>query len=326
MKRKSIKISLYVLSGALFVIGMFIFVYPLLSEYASEKNTEAIIENFENIRKSVRDDFQSENIVSSNEALAENNPEEIEPQQSVSYGELYKKMKEYNYKIFNDGQKGLRDAWSYEQTGVDLYEFGLYDGVAGILRVPNMNDLKMPIYLGASDSNMAKGAAQLGQTSMPVGGNNTNCVIAGHRGWNGARYFLDIEQLEIGDEVYIDNLWTTLSYEVSDIKIIQPDEIDEILIQENKDMVTLITCHPYWASTYRYAVLCTRTHSDVSEHQADDNQNVQTEQVADSDEAITDFESSQTRIFIEQSSFYAVPVALILLVALLRLKRVSRQR
>lgn len=324
MKRNSLKISLYILAILLFIIGICIFVYPLISEYACQKNSEAVTENFENIRKSVQNSFNSADDVLSDRASADKTSDTAVSRQSTSYGELYAKMQEYNNDIFNNGQKGLSDAWSYEQTGVDLYEFGLYDGVAAVLRVPNMNDLKMPIYLGASSSNMAKGAALLGQTSMPIGGNNTNCVVAGHRGWNGARYFLDIEQLQIGDRVYIDNLWTTLSYEVSDIKIIQPDDIDEILIQENKDMVTLITCHPYWSSTYRYAVFCTRTFFDADEQQQNNNEKSQDIQAMNNDEVKIDFESSQRRIFVEKSSFFIIPVILILLSIFLNLKRLRK--
>ena len=106
---------------------------------------------------------------------------------------------------------------------------------------------------------MALGAAVLGQTSLPIGGSNTNCVIAGHRGWNGAAYFLNIDKLGIGDELSITNLWETLEYTVSEIRIIEPDEIDWILIQEGRELLTLMSCHPYASGgKYRYLVICER--------------------------------------------------------------------
>ncbi len=70
----------------------------------------------------------------------------------------------------------------------DLAEYGIEDGIVGILSIPKM-DLELPIYLGATAEHLAGGAAQLSQTSMPIGGENTNCVLAGHQGWYGALFF-----------------------------------------------------------------------------------------------------------------------------------------
>ena len=118
------------------------------------------------------------------------------------------------------------------------------DQVFGVIRILRM-DLEMPLYLGASYENMSNGASVLAQTSIPIGGENCNSVIAGHRSWNGYKYFLDIELLQYGDEVYITNLWETLTYKVVDIKIINPNDVNAILIQKDRDLVTLLTCHPY---------------------------------------------------------------------------------
>jgi sortase A len=106
---------------------------------------------------------------------------------------------------------------------------------------------------------MADGAAHLSQTSLPIGGNNTNCVIAGHRGWGGASYFRYITDLQPGDEVIITNLWGEMSYTVTDTQIIAPNDVEQILIQENRDMITLLTCHPYASGgEQRYLVYCER--------------------------------------------------------------------
>ena len=116
------------------------------------------------------------------------------------------------------------------------------------------------LYLGASDTHLAAGAAVLGNTSAPIGGANTNCVIAGHRGWRGADYFRHIDKLAVGDEVVITNLWETLAYTVADIQIIQPHEVEKIKIQPNRDLLTLLTCHPYASGgKQRYVVYCERT-------------------------------------------------------------------
>ena len=101
----------------------------------------------------------------------------------------------------------------------------------------------------------------MGQTSLPVGQKDSNCVIAAHRGYRGIPYFRDIEQLKTGDQVIIRNPWERLDYRVTKIKVIDPYDMDKILIQKGKDMVTLITCHPYRGhGRYRYVVYCMRNH------------------------------------------------------------------
>ena len=132
------------------------------------------------------------------------------------------------------------------------------NGIMGYVEIPRM-DVELPVYLGATRKNMERGAVQLGQTSLPVGGVNTNCVIAAHRGYRGIPMFRDIEALRPGDEVIVHNFWETLTYEVSEIQVIYPSDIDKVLIRPGEDMVTLLTCHPYTQHTRRYAVFCTRT-------------------------------------------------------------------
>ena len=122
-------------------------------------------------------------------------------------------------------------------------------------------DVKLPLYLGATLENMRKGAAIMGETSLPLGTKNSNCVIAAHRGYEGIPYFREIERLKIGDRVIIKNPWEKLTYRVDEIKIIQPDDSDQIQIRKGKDMVTLLTCHPYRShGKYRYVVYCIRDH------------------------------------------------------------------
>lgn len=101
----------------------------------------------------------------------------------------------------------------------------------------------------------------MGQTSLPLGKRDSNCVIAAHRGYQGIPYFRDIEELKIGDLVIIRNPWERLRYKVTKIKVIDPYDTDKILIQKGKDMITLLTCHPYRGhGKYRYLVYCERDH------------------------------------------------------------------
>ena len=139
-----------------------------------------------------------------------------------------------------------------------LRDYGVEDEVIGVLEIPTL-ELVMPVYLGASDSHLAAGAAVLGNTSAPIGGINTDCVIAGHRGWHGADYFRHIDRLQAGDTVTITNLWETLTYAVTDIQIIQPHEVEKIKIQPGRDLLTLMTCHPYASGgRQRLVVYCER--------------------------------------------------------------------
>ena len=171
---------------------------------------------------------------------------------------LWEDMLAYNRQIWVEKQEGLCDPWSYQQPSFTLGEYGLEDEVFGVISIPAI-DLEMPLYLGATSSHLAKGAAQLSQTSLPIGGMNTNCVIAGHRGFNGAIYFRNVPELKIGDEVIITNLWETMTYTVTETQIILPNEVDQILIQEGRDMITLLTCHPYASGgIQRFLVFCDR--------------------------------------------------------------------
>ena len=179
-------------------------------------------------------------------------------EEPLPYEELYTAIQRYNDWLAESAQCYLTDRASTEAIPFYMTRYGLPDEVFGVLRIPAM-ELEMPLYLGANEANMANGAAVLTQTSVPIGGKNTNAVIAGHRGYSGYKYFRDIELLQKGDLVYISNLWGELVYEVTEIRIVYPNDVDAILIQEGKDMLTLMTCHPpNSGGKYRYLVYCER--------------------------------------------------------------------
>lgn len=187
-----------------------------------------------------------EQVISSSQ---EGRPEE----EAIIYRQLKEEMKAYNQRIYEDRQRGLVEAWSYEQSGISMEGYSDQDAI-GYLQIDKMG-IRIPVYLGASKENMAKGVTVLGQTSMPIGGINTNCVIAAHRG---TPMFRDIELLEIGDRAILSNLWDTLIYEVYKIEVILPNQIDKIKVQEGKELLTLLTCHPYSQNYQRYVVYLRR--------------------------------------------------------------------
>ena len=176
--------------------------------------------------------------------------------------DLREAMEAYNLQLSQD-QSGLDSVDSYEAPGLNLEDYGLgADDAVGYVEIPAI-DVTLPLYLGASRAHMNDGATVLGQTSMPIGGNSTNCVIAAHRGWNGKAMFRDVELLQEGDLVYLTNLWETLTYQVTGISIIWPDEVEAVAIQPSQDMVTLLTCHPYIVGTHRYLVYCQRVEDEA---------------------------------------------------------------
>ncbi len=182
------------------------------------------------------------------------------------YPELLSDLQAYNERIYAERQVGLADAAACEEPAVLLRDYGVEDEIIGVLEIPVL-ELVIPVYLGASDSHLDAGAAVLGNTSAPIGGISTNCVIAGHRGWYGADYFRHIDRLQVGDTVAVTNLWETLAYAVVDIQIIQPHEVEKIKIQPGRDLLTLITCHPYASGgRQRLVVYCERMRQELCQN------------------------------------------------------------
>ena len=220
----------FVLAALLAVAGVCVMLWPVFTGHRLQANTDAAVQEF----------------------LADRE----EPEQQ--YPELLADLQAYNQRIYAERQSGLVDLEACEESAIDLTFYGIEDEIIGVLEIPAM-ELIMPVYLGASDAHLAAGAAVLGNTSAPIGGDNTNCVIAGHRGWRGADYFRHIDRLQVGDTVQVTSLWETLTYAVADIQIIQPHEVDKIKIQQGRDLLTLITCHPYASGgKQRYVVYCER--------------------------------------------------------------------
>ena len=191
------------------------------------------------------------------------------PEPERAYPELYAAMQDYNAEIYAGGQSGLTDPFAYEEAPLNLAAYGYDDDVLAVLWIPRLN-LELPVYLGASRENLAKGAALLGQTSMPLGGENTNTVIAAHRGYYGAEMLRNVQQIQIGDKITMTTPWDTLVYRVCELKIIQPDDINVVLIQPGRDLLTLTTCHPYTQNTQRYLVIAERDpDAEAATHAAD---------------------------------------------------------
>lgn len=136
------------------------------------------------------------------------------------------------------------------------------DDVFAFIEIPKIGET-LPIYLGATPTNLAKGAAQVTESSLPTGGSGTHSVIAGHRGYYGATFFRYIDQLETGDLFYIHVLDKVLTYEVTGQATIEPDDTSSLSIVEGADLVTLLTCTPYPTDRYRLLVYGSRVYDEV---------------------------------------------------------------
>lgn len=170
---------------------------------------------------------------------------------------LYQELQRRNEQLYQTRQADLRDPFSYEEAAVSLEAYGLEGGVIGFLQIPAL-ELELPILLGANEENLKQGAAHLTQTSYPIGGQNTNSVLAAHRGYYKTPMLREVQRLQVGDTVYVENFRETLTYTVAETRIIQPTDVQELLIQEGRDLLTLITCHPLGGNSQRYVVYCER--------------------------------------------------------------------
>lgn len=127
------------------------------------------------------------------------------------------------------------------------------NGMMGYITIPDLN-VELPIYHGTSESVLSKAAGHLEGSSLPVGGENTHCVISAHRGLPSAKLFTNLDQVEVGDRFSMKILDRTLTYEVFEISVVKPDEIERLGIEEGKDLCTLVTCTPYGINSHRLLV------------------------------------------------------------------------
>lgn len=161
---------------------------------------------------------------------------------------LIKNINKYNYDLFNGtAENQLPDYLNIHQGDV-----------LGYIEIPSIN-IKLPIYYGTSVDILKKGVGVLEGTSLPVGGENTHSVLSAHTGLANQKLFTDIDKLKDGDVFYLHILKKDLAYKVNQIKVVHPDEIDELKISDDKDYVTLLTCYPYGINTERLLVRGERT-------------------------------------------------------------------
>lgn len=137
-------------------------------------------------------------------------------------------------------------------------------GIMGYIEIPKI-DCSLPIYHGTSEGVLQTAVGHLEGSSLPVGGAGTHCVLSGHRGLPSARLFTDLDQLAEGDLFRIYVLDEVLTYEVDQILVVLPDEVEALAIREGEDFCTLVTCTPYGVNSHRLLVRGKRVESQTEE-------------------------------------------------------------
>lgn len=126
-------------------------------------------------------------------------------------------------------------------------------GIMGYVEIPSI-DVQLAIYHGTEEGVLQTAVGHLDWTSLPTGGESTHCVLSGHRGLPSARLFTDLDKLAVGDYFMLNILDEVLTYEVDQIRIVEPYDTQELLIREGKDLCTLVTCTPYGVNSHRLLV------------------------------------------------------------------------
>lgn len=167
------------------------------------------------------------------------------------YDELWQQAWEYNRSLVGRENVYLLDDSQKAEYERLLDVSGM--GIMGYIEIPSLK-VSLPIYHGTEESVLQVAVGHLEWTSLPVGGESTHCVLSGHRGLPSAKLFTDLDRLVVGDRFRLGVLDQVLTYEVDQILIVEPQETEALLIEEGKDLCTLVTCTPYSINTHRLLV------------------------------------------------------------------------
>lgn len=209
--------------------------YPFIANYVFENRADSIVSTIE-------------------QSAQDANTEE--------YEEAIAQAVEYNETLAN-GHIQLKDPFSEEALDEAAGDYSTLlcmtdDGVMGFIEIPSI-DVSLPIYHGTSADVLERGVGHLEGTSLPVGGESTHSVLTGHSGLSNAKLFTDLTELVKNDVFFLHIMGETLAYQVDQIKVVLPSELNDLYIESGKDYCTLITCTPYGVNTHRLLVRGVRT-------------------------------------------------------------------
>lgn len=213
----------------IFMTGLGIASYPFISNMVAQRHASQVVKDYET------------------------NVEQMDEEKIDAMKEAAKKYNEQlsNVVSVDDENENNEQGESY----ADLLNIG---ESLGYITIPKI-DVNLPIYNGTSQDVLSKGVGHMEQSSYPLGGESTHCVLTGHRGLPSAVLFTDLDKLEIGDEFYLHVLDEILAYKVDQIKVVEPNESGDLEIIDGKDYCTLVTCTPYAINSHRLLVRGERT-------------------------------------------------------------------
>lgn len=206
-----------------FFIGLSVLLYPSISSFWNSKT-------------------QSEAIVNYEAMLALYKPED--------YSAIFEEADEYNAQLAQLESQFLlyRRLENYNDV-LDISGTGMM----GYITIPKISQ-ELPVYHGTTEAVLAIAVGHFEGTSLPVGGPTTHSVVSAHRGLPTAVLFTHLDRMEIGDTFYFTILDRTITYEVDQIRIVEPEDMELIRIEEGKDYCTLLTCTPYGINSHRLLV------------------------------------------------------------------------
>ena len=217
--------------GILLVLMLFIgicgLLYPSVSQYWNSKTQTKAVENYREILDSLQ-------------------PEDYDAffEEAENYNA---KLNELNFPLTDYHRlKGYNDILDISGTGI-----------MGYLSIPKLS-VELPLYHGISTEVLNVACGHLEGTSLPVGGENTHCVLSAHRGLPHAKLFTELDKMEVGDTFTITVLNRTVTYQVDQIKVVLPNETNDVQIVAGEDLCTLLTCTPYGINSHRLLVRGTR--------------------------------------------------------------------
>lgn len=227
-KEKAVKNALgRLLLALLFLAGLALLLYPLISDLWNQRRSEALIRNY---------------------------TQQFTQGPQRDYSEWFQRADAYNAALAG---KGVPDAFALISPDEDadyLSQLSLSgDGVMAYIRIPRIS-VDLPIFHGTSAQVLERGVGHLQGSALPVGGADTHCVLSAHRGLPSAALFTDLDMLQPGDHFYIYVLDRVLAYEVDQILTVEPDHTQDLDVVPGEDLVTLVTCTPYGVNTHRLLV------------------------------------------------------------------------
>ena len=171
------------------------------------------------------------------------------------FSEYFEKAEEYNrkLKLISYPFLGYPELDDEYYSALDVND----DGMMGYITIDKIK-VQLPIYHGTSDKVLNCAVGHLEGSTLPIGGESTHCVLSAHRGLPSAKLFTNLDELAVGDVFTITILDKMFTYQVDQVKVVLPDETDELNVVNGEDYCTLVTCSPYGINTHRMLVRGTR--------------------------------------------------------------------